>query len=340
MLAAYCDVKNAEKVKQFLISKNVMHFNYLPLREMNLIYFPITKKVRVPNAKVVNTKFSFTKKEGTKTIESVLKGKLTLNQLKTLPKSQELVGSIMILEVPDSLEKKEKIIAEAYLQLNKHITTVVKKTKMHSGVYRTRKVKILAGKRTKETVHRENGISLKLHLEKVYYSARSAGERLRIAKLVKKGENVLVMFSGCGPFPLVIARNSPVKHVWGIELNPAGHIYAVENVAANKLNDTISVRDGDVRTIVPKMKKKFDRIVMPLPKTSEAFLYVALPKVKKGGWIHLYAFLDEKDIMSEAKRVKKICSDLGYNVRMVRKVKCGQFSPGTFRVCFDMKRLK
>lgn len=338
MLAAYTNLKNAQKVKQYLIKHKLISKDYQPIRELDHIYFPIIKKVKVPNAKVVNTKFSFTKRDSAVTIEDLLKNKLTNKELHLIPRSQEIVGSIMILEVPDKLAKKEKIIAEAYLKLNKNIVTVVKKSKIHSGVFRLRKVKILAGKRSKETVHLENGVKIKLHLEKTYFSARSANERLRIAKQVKKGEQVLVMFSGAAPFPLVIARNSPVKMIYGIELNPLAHQYALANVALNKLNAKIVVYEGDVRSVLPKMKGKFDRLAMPLPKTGEEFLEVALPKVKKNGIIHLYAFLDEKKINNYVRKIRDLCKSLKYPVRVLRKVKCGQFSPGMFRVCLDLKK--
>ena len=39
---------------------------------------------------------------------------------------------------------------------------------------------------------------------------------------------------------------------------------------------------GDVRDVVPKLKKKFDRILMPLPKSAEEFLDIALSASKKG----------------------------------------------------------
>ena len=58
MLAAYTDLKNAEKVKQFLAKKNLLNLNYQPVKELGHIYFPITKKVSVPAAQVVDTKFS------------------------------------------------------------------------------------------------------------------------------------------------------------------------------------------------------------------------------------------------------------------------------------------
>ncbi|MEK6899928.1 MAG: class I SAM-dependent methyltransferase family protein, partial [Nanoarchaeota archaeon] len=236
-------------------------------------------------------------------------------------------------------KKKEKFIAEAYLKANKQISTVVKKSDIHTGTFRTRKVTILAGKKTKETVHHENGIEIKLHLEKTYFSARSGNERLRIAKLIKPGESVLVMFSGAAPYPLVLAKNSQAKHIYGVELNPLAHNYAVENVQLNNLQDKVSIIHGDVRHKVPPLKMKFDRIAMPLPKTGEQFLDLALLKIKKGGMIHLYAFLEEKDIPAHAKKVRDICTKLGYRIKILRKVKCGQFSPGTFRVCFDIKVL-
>jgi len=337
MLAAYTELKNAEKVKRFLVRKKILNLDYLPVRELKHLFFPMTKKVKVPGAKVVNTKIKFPQKEKLKTVEDLLKNKLTPKQLSLTPQSLEIVGKIMIIEIPESLEKKEKSIAEAYLKINKNVETVVKKSKIHSGIYRTRKVKILAGKKTKETIHFENGVKIKLHLEKTYFSARSGNERLRIAKQIKPNESVLVMFSGAAPFPLVFAKNSKLKEVYGIEINPFAHQYALENAKLNNLSHKIKVFPGDVKKILPRMRKKFDRIAMPLPKTGEEFLDVALPRLKKGGLIHLYAFLHEKEINKHALRVKAICGKLKRPVRILRKVKCGQFSPGTFRICFDMK---
>ncbi len=339
MLAAYTELKNAQKVKQFISKNNLFDVNYQPLKELDHIYFPLCKKMKIPSAKIVNTKFTFKRKDTPVTIEDLLKGKLTKKELENFPRSQEVVGEIMILEVPKELSSKERLIAEAYLKQNKKISTVVKKTKIHSGVFRTRKVKIIAGKKTKETIHFENGVKIKLHLEKTYFSARSGNERLRLAKLVKKNEEVLVMFSGAGPFPLVIGKKSPLKMVYGIELNPLAHQYAVENVMLNRLDDKIKIFNGDVRKIIPKMRKKFDRIAMPLPKTGEDFLNIALSKSKIGTTIHLYSFLDEKDLAKESIRIKKICVRFGHKVRVLRKVKCGQFSPNVYRMCFDLKVL-
>ena len=81
--------------------------------------------------------------------------------------------------------------------------------------------------------------------------------------------------------------------------------------------------------------EKFDRIVMPLPKTGEFFLPLALKKAKPGSTIHLYAFLDEKEIPEEKKKIKALTK--GYKTQISKTVKCGQFSPYVFRICFDIK---
>ncbi len=340
MLTAATELRHAEQVRKFLAQRKLLHPDYLPVKELGFIYFPLQKKATVPSAKVVAVKFSFPAKKRQPTLDELLHGKLTTRELALLPRSQEIVGSILVLEMPPELKKKEKLIAEAFLQANRHLSTVVKKQEMHGGVYRLRKVKILAGKKTKETVHQESGVQIKLHLENTYFSARLANERLRIAQQAKPGEEVLVMFSGAAPYQLVIAKRSPAKMVYGIEINPLAHRYAVENVALNKLEKKIRIFQGDVREVLPKIRKKFDRIIMPLPKSSEQFLDVALRRVKPGTIVHLYAFLEEKNIPSEAQKIKEICQQQGHSIRVLRTVPCGQFSPYVFRVCFDIKVLR
>ncbi|MBI4983035.1 class I SAM-dependent methyltransferase family protein [Candidatus Woesearchaeota archaeon] len=339
MLAASTELKNAQKVREYLIRNHLIDPNYFPVKELGEMYFPLIKKTRVPGAKVVEVRFSFPLKFRPPTIKELLKRKLTKKEMALIPKSQEIIGKIMILEIPEELQHKDKIIAEAYLLSNKNIETVVKKDELHSGIYRTRKVKVLAGKDQKETIHTENGVKMWVNLEETYFSARLAHERLRIAQQVKSGEEVLVMFSGVAPYQLVLAENSPAKMIYGIEINPFAHQLALKNIALNNFQHKVIVYEGEVRSLVPKLlsKKRFDRIIMPLPKTGGEFLDMALLVAKKGTLIHLYAFLGEGEIESEKKKIKNRCVKLMCPVKILRAVKCGQFSPRVFRVCFDLK---
>ncbi|MBN2112320.1 class I SAM-dependent methyltransferase family protein, partial [Candidatus Woesearchaeota archaeon] len=193
-------------------------------------------------------------------LKESLKPALTEKELELVPSSFDIVGDIIIFaDFPKELKKKEKPIAEKLLELHKNARVVCKKTAKYSGTYRTPKLKIIAGEKRKETTHKENGVSIKLDVEKCYFSPRSSTERKRIAEQIKENEEILVMFSGVAPYPLVIAKNSNPKSVFGIEINPTAHKYAAENVKKNKLDSKITLFKGDVRKIIPKLGKKFDR---------------------------------------------------------------------------------
>ncbi len=267
------------------------------------------------------------------TIKEALKGKLTEKQISLVPKSFDVVGDILIFsDFPEELKKKEKIIGETILQLMKNIKVVCKKTKIHSGVFRTKKVKIMAGERRKTTTHKENNVRVNLNVETCYFSPRLSNERLRIVNLVKKGESVLVMFSGVGIYPSVISKNTLAKEIFGVEINPFAHKFAEENLKLNKIGN-VKLFLGDVKKIVPKLKKKFDRIVMPLPKSAEEFLDVALKSAKKGTIVHFYDFLFEEDFNKAVDKIKTYCK----KCKILDVVKCGQYSPRKYRICVDFK---
>ncbi len=254
-----------------------------------------------------------------------------------LPSSYDIVGDILILDIPDELKERQKQIAQEFLKKHPHVKTVVKKKGIHSGKYRLQKYAHLAGKRNKETEYKENGVRLRLNIEKTYFSPRSATERLRIAKQVKKGEIILVMFSGIAPYALVIAKNADPKEIYGIEANPSAHKYALENLVLNKA-DNIKLFKGDVKKILPKLKKKFDRIIMPLPKGAEEFLPLALKSLNKKGIIHFYGFEEEPDINKKLKeKISVACKKQKKKCRILKIVKCGHYGPRIYRMCTDFK---
>src|SRR3989338_10268696 len=111
--------------------------------------------------------------------------------------SFDQIGNIIVFNEEISKEKAKSFI-------NNRIKTVAYKSKKYSGKLRLPRITILAGEKTKETIHKESGCLFKLNIEKCYLSVRSSNERLRIARQVKNNESVLVMFSGISPFPLVI----------------------------------------------------------------------------------------------------------------------------------------
>lgn len=332
-------LKDAEKTKSLLKEKGLYDFSRTFEKTKNKIIFPVIslEKARklFPGAEFVK-KALVKKKKITKLLQVVGK-KLTKKELGLLKRAYDVVGTIAILEIPKELEKKEKILADAIMKLNKRIKSVVKKAGGHIGEFRVQKMKHLAGKKTKEAIHGENGIRLKLNVEKVYFSPRLSAERLRIAKLVKKGEKVLVMFSGCAPYICVIAKNSNAKEIVGIEVNPKGHKYAVENLKLNKISNA-RLYLGDARKIIPILNEKFDRILMPLPKSAEDFLDSAFLAAKKGTIIHFYDFLHETEIPHRAfYKIEKACKRNKLKCKILNWVKCGQHAPRVYRICVDFE---
>jgi len=254
-----------------------------------------------------------------------------------MPSSFDIVGSVAIIEIPDELKKKEKIVADTMIRLFKPVKTVVKKSGIHYGKYRRQKLKVLAGEKTKVAEYKESGVKMRIDLEKCYFSSRLGTERLRIAKMVKPGEKVLVMFSGVAPYPLVITRNAKPELVSAVELNPVAHKFAEENVKLNKLRNKIFLYQGDVVDVVPKLKKKFDRILMPMPKTALTFLETAFKAAKKGTIIHFYTFGREEEFKEIRDKIKEECKKHRKKCRILRTVKAGHYAPGVYRVCVDFK---
>ncbi|MDO8628787.1 MAG: class I SAM-dependent methyltransferase family protein [Nanoarchaeota archaeon] len=255
--------------------------------------------------------------------------KLTVSELFGIPSSFDIVGAIAIFnDFPLLSKKKQVMVADAVMQVHPGVETVVVKSGKIHGRLRVPTLKIIGGVKTKETLHKENGLVFGLDVEKCYFSPRSSQERLRITALVKKNESVLVMFSGVGPFTCSIAKHSKAKQVVGVELNKVAHQYALENIKLNKLENIVAIQ-GDVRRVLPRLKPKFDRIIMPLPKTAEQYVPLALHYLKPKGVMHLYTFAKEEEFPLLVKKYKKM-------FRKVSLVKAGVFGPYIFRVCLDL----
>ena len=76
---------------------------------------------------------------------------------------------------------------------------------------------------------------------------------------------------------------------------------------------------------------------MPLPKGGENFLDLALKYIKNKGVVHFYDFLHENDFYKSEERVKRLCIKLKKKCKIMKVIKCGQYSPRFYRVCVDFE---
>lgn len=268
-------------------------------------------------------------------LKQALKNELSQEELDLLVRAYDMVGDIAITIIPPELEAKETLIGETILAIHKHINVVAKRDGIYGGEYRTIPLKILAGENRKETEHKEHGVRLLLNPETVYFSVRSGTERKRLAELVQPGEDVLVMFSGVGAFPLVLAKLSEAHEIVGIEKNRHAHDYAIKNLARNKKIRNVTFYEGDVLDIIPTLLQKFDRVAMPLPKTGEDFLDSAITALKPGGWLHFYDFQEQELFDESIAKVKRSCERNGRTLTQAHTHVCGHASPRMYRICVD-----
>lgn len=241
--------------------------------------------------------------------------------------SYDILGSIAVCKFGDESPRAEKIkFAKKLLNSHSNVKTVVEKSERVKGRLRVFKVRHLAGSRSLETEYKENGCVFKLNIEKCYFSSRLGNERKEIAKKIKK-EKVLVMFGGVAPFGIVIAKLSGAEVV-SVEIGRECCKYACENVKKNKVADKVEIVQGDVKRIVPKLKKRFDVIVMPRPNLRASFLDCALNVSKKGTKIFYYCFGRDEDLKRQLDEIKK---KFGKKIKILRKKKAGEIAPYKWR---------
>ncbi len=332
MQAVKVPKKEAEQVKKELIKKGVFDEEVKPETSESYAYFPLKRKIET-SYEIVDKDLE--ERKDNPTFEEIVREKIPEIDFSELKTSQDLIGDIAIIEVSEELEPYEHELGEALMEAKPYLKTVLKKGK-HTGTYRTQKLDWLAGKKTKETVHIENNVKLKVNVEKVYFSPRLANDRKIIAEQVNPHEKVLVMFSGCAPYPCVIAKNAEAKKVVGVEINPVAHKYGLQNVELNNL-ENVELHQGDVGEIVPQLKENFDRIVMPAPDNANEYLETAIKKANKETVIHYYDFLPEEDLKRGKRLVEETSQRLDADVKILNIRQAGQISPGKFRTCTEFK---
>ncbi|MDR3063180.1 MAG: class I SAM-dependent methyltransferase family protein [Methanobrevibacter sp.] len=234
------------------------------------------------------------------------------------------IGEILVLD------KYQNDVNEL---LTKHnVKTIIKVNKIH-GQLRKPNMEILAGSNT-ETIHKENGCLFKLDLSKVMWSKGNINERLRIAKQVKDGEEVLDMFAGIGYFSIPIAKHSNPKQIIAIEINPDSFYYLKENISLNKLDDKIKPILGDSSILAKNYS--LDRVIMGYIKTTHHFLKSAIDSLKEGGILHYHETTPDKLTHTRPlNRIKEIAPDKKIELLDTTVIK--KYSPGVSHVVADFR---
>jgi len=294
---------HGEQLRRWLIKKGLLNTNLKIRLEEDWIIFPLKRELNEGEKSELlqsfeNIQFEQCNIESTvikrsKDLLSVLKDYIPEKLHKFIPRSFDIIGDLVIIEIPEEITEFERLIGETILDMHPSLVSVFKKLEPISGEFRLRNVTLLAGINKTETLHKENKCKFELDIKKVYFSPRLVTEHARVCSLVKKDETILDMFAGIGPFSILIAKQKQIQ-VYAIDINPDAIYYLKRNIDLNKVGNFVYPLQGDIREVINQLHDhKFDRIIMNLPSKASEFLDVALEVLNRGGVIHYYEFISE-----------------------------------------------
>ncbi len=305
-------------------TKSLLNKKYKVLKENDYIFFPIEEGMAnkkefselVNNEleiEIVEKKGIINKNYKYRTLLEVLRGKLPVDLLESIPKSFDIIGNIAIVELDifnqfeNKIELKENI-ANSILKVNKNVKSVYEKVGKIKGTYRLRKLNFIKGIKVTETIHKENNCLFNLDVKKTFFSPRLLYERKRISSdNIKSGEKIVDLFAGVGPFSIQIAKDNNVI-IHSFDINPHTIKYLKENIRLNRLKGNIIPHVMDVKFLLnpsspigKSLNHKIDRVLMNLPEDSIKYIDVACFLIKEnGGIIHNYQFCEKENSIQTA----------------------------------------
>jgi tRNA (guanine37-N1)-methyltransferase len=265
----------------------------------------------------------------TKMLKELLQERLDRTELEKLSSSFDIIGTIAIIKIPESLTSKRKLIADALIEEIRPVKSVFCQVSAIEGDYRLRKLELISGENSPITVYKEHGCTFKVDVINTYFSPRLSTERLRIAKLTEPNEVIVNMFGGVGTFSIIISRYNKSAKVYSIDSNPIAIDMCRQNIEINKLRGNVFPVLGDAEQEIHKgLKGIAKRVLMPLPEKAKDFVDAAVSSLENGsGMIHYFCHVgaDNKQnaiqngIMDTSESFSKFDHTIR-NVRVVREV--------------------
>jgi tRNA (guanine37-N1)-methyltransferase len=337
------DLKQAEKIRLFLIKHNYLRKDLKIFKKYDKIYFPIIDIENLP-LKQDLYKITVTNFQKAQKLPSSYKDLISLpnNLNKELPTSYDIIGKIALIKLNENLLKNKHEIGKALFKANKNLETVCLVHPVE-GELRTRTIEIIAGKKQTKTLHFEYGSKFIIDIKKAYFSPRLANERRRISKLVQKGETIVDMFAGVAPFSIIIGKFSNPKIIYAIDKNKEAVNLAKKNIKLNNLLDKIDVICLDAKMIgctFVKKDIKADRIIMNLPFSAHLFFKNALKIAANNCQIHYYDILKEKEINNRKDNLVKVAKNNNFKLLNLKVNKIKTYAPREFYVGIDITAKK
>lgn len=237
-----------------------------------------------------------------------------------IPKGFKRIGDLMILRSAQEIPKEVGIAAlnafpwcrGVFQQLNT------------LGENRRPVFRHLAGSKSTETIHKENGVTYILDAEKITFSGGNSFLRKRLVTLVQEGENLLDMFAAVGNLSLQPIVHKRVDYLL-IERDPITFRYLERTLQANGL-DISKIRNMDCRNM--DIENWADRIFMGYHGITQDHLTPAVRSLKSEGYIHLHPLEKKENLEYRQQTISDMLTELGCRIERIEIHKVKKYSPG------------
>ena len=264
-----------------------------------------------------------------------------------LPRKWTRVGSVLVIQIPGTLENYAQEIGEAYATLP-GISSVVAKAKIAGELRQPVQVRLLYGNNTETTVT-EHGIRYRLDVSKLMWSAGNVGWRAGprgspgVKKIYEfqKPQVILDCFAGIGYFTLQLARAYPDARVVAIDKNPESVQYLRQNIELNRF-ENIEVVHEDCRNV----HQKADVVHLGYIGDTLRFLPHASAQLHNGGVLILhdvfrrseYHVKRSSEWAAVPERLRQELEQETPGLRVMRVARVKNFGPGTAHLAIRLEK--
>lgn len=218
------------------------------------------------------------------------------------------------------------------------LRTVVNKTDQIDSTFRFFKMEVLAGEQDLMATVKENGCTFTFDFSTVYWNSRLGEEHWRVVEMIGKGDVVMDVFAGVGPFAVLAAKNKGCV-VYANDLNPHSYKFLVLNAQANHVSNQVRAYNLDGREFLCTVTKQLleealspppgevpgsvcSHVIMNLPASSVEFLDVfqglfeSVPEGHRSSFklplVHCYCFVKtDCEQEQEACALQQVTANLG-----------------------------
>ena len=257
-----------------------------------------------------------------------------------MPSGYQRLGRVLLIQRPESLAPYDALLGAAWRE-TLGVETVLVKSGPIEGELRTPQVRVIAGERT-ETEVVEHGVHWRFDAARIMFAAGNRTERLRVARLVRPGEDVVDLFAGIGYFAIPAALPGRAARVWAVEKNPLSVRFLGENAVLNGVAERLVVVPGDNRTVDLPVGA-FDRAFLGFLPSAVPWVPRAVPLLRPaGGWLHVHTVADVRTpLAGAAAAVEAAAASVGARPlerTRVRVVK--PYGPGRHHLVVDARLVR